>query len=47
VLLEGGYEASGAMRYMTTVVQPGPFAPNVEDILMRRVNELIAETSAD
>jgi len=47
VLLEGGYEAGGAMRYMTTVVQPGPFAPNVEDILMQRVSELIAETSAD
>jgi neutral ceramidase len=45
VLLEGGYEAGGAMRYMTTVVQPGPFAPNVEDILMRRVNELIEETA--
>lgn len=47
VLLEGGYEAGGAMRYMTTVVQPGPFAPNVEDILMRRVNELIEETAGD
>ncbi len=47
VLLEGGYEAGGAMRYMTTVVQPGPFAPNVEDILMKRVNELIEETATE
>ena len=44
VLLEGGYEAGGAMRYMTTVVQPGAFAPNVEDRLMSRVKELIEST---
>lgn len=45
ILLEGGYEAGGAMRYMTTVVQPGAFAPNVEDLLMGRVNELIESTA--
>ena len=45
VLLEGGYEAGGAMRYMTTVVQPGPFAPNVEDRLMERVDQLIRDSS--
>ena len=45
ILLEGGYEAGGAMRYMTTVVQPGAFAPNVEDRLMSRVNELIKSTA--
>ena len=45
VLLEGGYEAGGAMQYMTTVVQPGAFAPNVEDLLMSRVNELIKATA--
>jgi neutral ceramidase len=45
ILLEGGYEAGGAMRYMTTVVQPGAFAPNVEDLLMDRVNELIKSTA--
>jgi len=45
ILLEGGYEAGGAMRYMTTVVQPGAFAPNVEDLLMGRVNELIKLTA--
>ena len=44
VLLEGGYEAGGAMQYMTTVVQPGAFAPNVEELLMGRVNELIRTT---
>lgn len=47
ILLEGGYEAGGAMRYMTTVVQPGAFAPNVEDLLMRCVNELIARSAKD
>ena len=45
VLLEGGYEAGGAMRYMTTVVQPGPFAPNVEDRLIGRVQQLLDETA--
>ena len=44
VLLEGGYEAGGAMRYMTTVVQPGPFAPNVEDRLLERVEQLIQDS---
>lgn len=47
VLLEGGYEAGGAMKYMTTVVQPGAFAPDVEDLLMNRVNELIRLTADD
>lgn len=45
VLLEGGYEAGGAMRYMTTVIQPGAFAPNVEDLLMNGVNRLIEATA--
>lgn len=45
VLLEGGYEAGGAMRYMTTVVQPGPFAADIEDRLMRAVDRLIEETA--
>ena len=47
VLQEGGYEASGAMRYMTTVVQPGAFAPNVEQRMMERVDQLIKETGKD
>lgn len=40
VLLEGGYEAGGAMRYMTTVLQHGPFAPTVEDRIIDKVHEL-------
>ena len=40
VLLEGGYEAGGAMRYMTTVLQHGPFAPNVEERIIEKVHEL-------
>lgn len=47
VLLEGGYEAGGAMRYMTTVVQPGAFAPNVEELLMSCVNRLIESTAKE
>lgn len=40
VLLEGGYEAGGAMRYMTTVLQHGPFAPSVEERIIAVVHEL-------
>jgi len=40
VLTEGGYEAGGAMRYFTTVLQPGPFAPNVEERIITRAHEL-------
>lgn len=40
VLLEGGYEAGGAMRYMTTVLQHGPFAPSVEEAIVSKVHEL-------
>jgi hypothetical protein len=40
VLEEGGYEAGGAMRYMRSVVQPGPFAPSVEERLIGKVHEL-------
>lgn len=40
VLLEGGYEAGGAMRYMTTVLQHGPFAPSVEEKIIDKVREL-------
>lgn len=41
VLLEGGYEAGGAMKYMTTVLQHGPFAPNVEERIISKVHSLI------
>ena len=40
VLLEGGYEAGGAMIYMTTVLQPGAFAPTVEERIVEKVHEL-------
>ena len=40
VLLEGGYEAGGAMRYMTTVLQAGPFTPTVEQRIVAKVHEL-------
>ena len=40
VLLEGGYEAGGAMRYMTTILQPGPFTPTVEERITFKVHEL-------
>ena len=40
VLLEGGYEAGGAMRYMTTVLQHGPFDPSVEQRVISKVREL-------
>jgi hypothetical protein len=38
VLLEGGYEGGGAMRYSSL---PGPFAPNVEEQIVGTVHELI------
>lgn len=41
VLLEGGYEAGDAMKYFTTVLQHGPFALNVEEILIQTVHELL------
>jgi len=40
VLLEGGYEAESAMKYMTTIVQPGAFAPSVEEKIISKVHEL-------
>ena len=45
VLLEGGYEAGGAMRYMTTVLQHGPFNPDVEERLMKAVHQLHSQVS--
>ena len=42
VLLEGGYEAGGAMRYMTTVLQHGPFREDVEEILIKAVHDLMS-----
>ena len=41
VLREGGYEAGGAMIYMTTVVQPGPFTETVEERIIGGVHALL------
>ncbi len=38
VLEEGGYEAEGAMTYY---VQPGRFAPSVEETIIRKIHELV------
>jgi hypothetical protein len=38
VLLEGGYEGGGAMRYTTL---PGPFAPSVEERIVAAVHRLV------
>lgn len=38
VLREGGYEASGAMIYYG---QPGPFSPEIEETIIRKVHELV------
>ncbi|MBE3097296.1 MAG: neutral/alkaline non-lysosomal ceramidase N-terminal domain-containing protein [Planctomycetes bacterium] len=40
VLEEGGYEAGGAMIYYG---HPGPFAEEVEEVLIRRVRELVGQ----
>ena len=40
VLEEGGYEATGAMRYTRL---PGPFAPNVEEIIVDGVHQLVKQ----
>jgi hypothetical protein len=39
VLEEGGYEAGGAMLYY---IQPGPFAPSVEETIVAKVHALVA-----
>ena len=39
VLQEGGYEGGGAM---VETRLPGPFAPSVEETIVRKVHELVA-----
>lgn len=41
VLKEGGYEAAGAMLYTSF---PGPFAENVEERIVDKVNDLLSRT---
>ncbi|MGA8185343.1 MAG: hypothetical protein WB819_17065 [Terriglobia bacterium] len=38
ILKEGGYEGGGAMIYYG---QPGPFAPGIEESIIREVHEVI------
>jgi len=40
VLKEGGYEGGGAMVYYG---QPGPFAPSIEETIIGKVHDLIAQ----
>ena len=40
VLKEGGYEGGGAMVYYG---QPGPFAPSIEETIIEKVHDLIAQ----
>jgi neutral ceramidase len=41
VLEEGGYEGGGAMIYY---LQPGPFAPSIEETIVRKTHELVDRT---
>jgi hypothetical protein len=43
VLREGGYEAADAMIYY---VQPGPFAPSVEEVIIGKTREMVEEVRA-
>jgi neutral ceramidase len=44
VLQEGGYEGKDAMVYYG---QPGPFAPTVEDTIIRRVRALVRQVRGE
>ncbi len=41
LLEEGGYEPRRSMNWMTTVVQPGPFAPSIEERIVEKVHNLL------
>lgn len=43
ILREGGYEGGGAMRYTDL---PGPFAPSIEERIVKKVHELVDSTRA-
>lgn len=47
LLSEGGYEPRRSMNYMTTTVQPGPFAPSIEERIIGKVHQLLRSTPAD
>lgn len=42
---ENRIEVGLALQYITTVIHPTPFAPNVEDRIVERINQLIQETA--
>jgi hypothetical protein len=44
VLQEGGYEARGAVLYYGTIATP--FAPSVENLIVRKVHELVRKVQA-
>ncbi len=44
VLKEGGYEGGGAMVYYG---QPGPFAPSIEETIIGKVHDLIAQVRSE
>ena len=45
LLAEGGYEPRRSMNYFTTTIQPGPFAPTVEDRIVGKVHELLKRSA--
>jgi len=47
VLSEGGYEARRSMNYMTATVQPGPFAPSIEERIVGMVHQLLKRMRKD
>jgi len=46
VLAEGGYEPRRSMNYMTGTIQPGPFAPSIEERIIGKVHQLLRSTKA-
>ncbi|MCX8037455.1 MAG: neutral/alkaline non-lysosomal ceramidase N-terminal domain-containing protein [Candidatus Sumerlaeia bacterium] len=44
IVEEGGYEGGGAMVYY---VQPGPFAPQVEEVIIGKVHAMVKQLQSD
>ena len=47
LLGEGGYEPRRSMNYITGVVQPGPFAPSIEERIIGKVHQLLKSLSTE
>ena len=45
VLLEGGYEPVGSIRYYSTL--PSPFAPSIEEVIVAKVHELVGRVRSE